>query len=236
MDFELDHEQRLLQQGVERLLADFYAPGRRTTHAASDPGYSTALWRHYADLGVLALDCTGDGGERGDLVHMMTTMEAAGRMLALEPYLGTVVQCASLLRIAGTGTQRGQWLPAIASGDATVAFAHAEHGARYALQQVATRARREHDDWVIDGEKVLVRNGDSADALIVSARIAGADDDRDGIAPLCRSVRCEGADPEPLSALRRPPGRRLPVRWRTPGGGCATGRRRCGGPAGRARA
>lgn len=236
MDFELDHEQRLLQQGVERLLADFYAPGRRTTHAASDPGYSTALWRHYADLGVLALDCTGDGGERGDLVHMMTTMEAAGRMLALEPYLGTVVQCASLLRIAGTGTQRGQWLPAIASGDATLAFAHAEHGARYALQQVATRARREHDDWVIDGEKVLVRNGDSADALIVSARIAGADDDRDGIALFVVPSAAKGLTRNryPLydghrAAACRFDGVRL-------GAAALLGVAGAGGPAGRARA
>ena len=63
-----------------------------------------------------------------------------------------------------------------------LAFAHAERQARYDLADVATSAKRDGSGYIIDGQKSLVLNGDAADKLIVSARVAGNRRDRDGLA------------------------------------------------------
>jgi alkylation response protein AidB-like acyl-CoA dehydrogenase len=76
---------------------------------------------------------------------------------------------------------RAALIPKIAAGDLLLAFAHAERQSRYDLADVATTARRDGGDYVLDGAKTLVIHGDCADKLIVSARLAGARSDRDGI-------------------------------------------------------
>nr|NIO41289.1 pimeloyl-CoA dehydrogenase small subunit [Burkholderiales bacterium] len=58
---------------------------------------------------------------------------------------------------------------------------HAEHGARYDLGYVATRAQADGNNWVIDGKKTLVIHGPVAEKLIVSARTQGEPGDRDGV-------------------------------------------------------
>ena len=79
-------------------------------------------------------------------------------------------------RLAPPRRRRGdarRLLPKIASGELMLAFAHAERQSRYDLADVATTARRDGAGYVLDGEKSLVLHGDSADKLVVSARLAG---------------------------------------------------------------
>ena len=122
-------------------------------------------------MGLLGLPfAEADGGLGGGPVDMLIVMQALGRALALEPYLATVVLAGGLLRDAGSAAQRQALVPAIAAGEMTLAFAHAEAQSRYGLADVTTRARAEGDGWVLDGEKRFVLAGDSADRLIVSAR------------------------------------------------------------------
>jgi alkylation response protein AidB-like acyl-CoA dehydrogenase len=86
-----------------------------------------------------------------------------------------------VLRHAASAEQRAELAGKIAGGELKLAFAHMERGARYNLAHVTTRARKDGDVYVLDGEKSLVLNGDAADKLIVSARIKGTDRDRDGV-------------------------------------------------------
>jgi pimeloyl-CoA dehydrogenase small subunit len=108
-------------------------------------------------------------------------MEAFGRSLALEPYLSTVMLGGGLLRHGGSDAQRAEHLPAIGAGKRLFAFAHTERQSRYDLHDVATTARRDGSFYVIDGRKSVVLHGDSADAILVTARTAGARRDRGGI-------------------------------------------------------
>ena len=62
-----------------------------------------------------------------------------------------------------------------------MAFAHAERQARYNLADVATTARKDGENFVLDGAKTLVIHGDSANKFIVSARLAGARQEAKGI-------------------------------------------------------
>jgi len=182
MDFEFTEEQRLLRDSVERLLADRYGFDKRRAYLAEPEGWSRALWTQYAELGLLGLPFAENyGGFGGGPIEVMLVMEAFGRVLALEPYLATVVLGGTALRLAGNEAQRSALLPQVAEGKLLLAFAHGERQARYDLSDVLTTARRRDGGWVLDGAKSVVLHGDCAQRLIVSARTSGDRDDRGGI-------------------------------------------------------
>src|SRR5215469_5414274 len=182
MDFEFTEEQRLLRDSVERLLADRYGFDKRRAYLAEPEGWSRALWTQYAELGLLGLPFAENyGGFGGGPIEVMLVMEAFGRVLALEPYLATVVLGGTALRLAGNEAQRSALLPQVAEGKLLLAFAHGERQARYDLSDVLTTARRRDGGWVLDGAKSVVLHGDCAQLVVVSARTSGNRDDRDGI-------------------------------------------------------
>ncbi len=183
MDFDLSEVQNLLKDSIDRLLNDRYDFRQRAGYGKSTKGWSKEIWTRFAELGLLGLPfAESDGGFGGGAVETMIVMEALGRKLVLEPYLATVVLAGGLLRHAGDAEQRAKLVPEIAAGRVTLAFAHSERQSRYELADVATKARLEGDHWVVSGEKSLVLNGDDADTLVVSARVAGMSRSRDGLA------------------------------------------------------
>ena len=180
MDFDLTDEQRLLADSVNRFVADRYGDfEKRQAYRAEPRGYAAANWSAMAEMGLLALPLPEEqGGFGGGPVETMLVMEAFGRGLVVEPYLASIVLGLGLLRRAGGDAAL---VEQVAAGDATLAFAHQERQARHDLHDIATTARRDGDGWVLDGAKGVVLQGDSADRLLVSARIAGARRDRAGI-------------------------------------------------------
>jgi pimeloyl-CoA dehydrogenase small subunit len=77
--------------------------------------------------------------------------------------------------------QKAAHIPAIIDGSKTFAFAQLEKNSRYDLGDVATSAKKKGDGWVIDGEKFVVLNGETADMLIVTARTKGGQRDANGV-------------------------------------------------------
>jgi pimeloyl-CoA dehydrogenase small subunit len=193
MDFDLTDEQRLLRESVDRLLADHYGFAQRRSYLAEPEGFSTALWSRYAGQGLLGLPFAEEhGGFGGSAIEIMLVMEAFGRVLALEPYLATVVLGSTALRLAGSERQKSAILPQVAEGNMTLAFAHGERQARYDLTDVLTTAKPTARGWIIVGAKSVVPHGDGADRLIVSARIAGERDDPDGIGLFLVDAKANG--------------------------------------------
>jgi pimeloyl-CoA dehydrogenase small subunit len=183
MDFDLSEEQRLLKESLDRLIADRYAFEQRRTYGQNPEGWSRDVWAQYAELGLLGLPFSEDyGGSAGGPVETMIAMEAFGRALSLEPFLATVVLGGGFLRHGGNAEQCAALIPKIVDGSLTLAFAHTERGSRYDLYDVETKAVRDGTGWVLDGEKGVVLHGDTADRLIVTARVGGGRRDRDGIA------------------------------------------------------
>jgi pimeloyl-CoA dehydrogenase small subunit len=183
MDFDLSEEQRLLKESLDRLIGDRYAFEQRKGYAQSPQGWSRELWAQFAELGLLGLPFEErHGGSAGGPVETMIAMEAFGRALALEPYLATVVLGGGFLRHGGSAEQCADLIPQIVDGSLTVAFAHTERQSRYDLYDIETRAVRDGAGWMLDGEKGVVVHGDSADKLVVTARVGGGRRDRDGVA------------------------------------------------------
>jgi alkylation response protein AidB-like acyl-CoA dehydrogenase len=180
MDFRLSDEQRLLQEQVGRFIAGEYTSEKRRAYMKQADGFSRDNWRKLAELGLLGLPLPESaGGSAGSAVDVMVVMEQFGRGLVVEPYLASVILCGALLKEFGGSS--GHLLSRLAAGDALLAFAHGERQARYALNDVETTARRDGSGFVLDGRKSVVLHGDSADALIVSARTSGATRDRQGL-------------------------------------------------------
>jgi pimeloyl-CoA dehydrogenase small subunit len=182
MDFEFTSDQELLGDGVARLLAGHYDFERRKSYLAAG-GWSREMWSRYAQMGLLGLPfAEEDGGLGAGPVELLIVMEAFGRHLALEPYLATVVLAGGCIRYAGSAKLRAQIIPPVIEGTKLLGFAHTERQARYDLSAVDTSARLTAEGWVINGSKHYVLQGDSADQLIVSARVAGERRDPAGIA------------------------------------------------------
>jgi pimeloyl-CoA dehydrogenase small subunit len=183
MDFDLSEEQRLLKESLDRLIGDRYAFEQRKGYAQSPQGWSRELWAQFAELGLLGLPFEErHGGSAGGPVETMIAMEAFGGALALEPYLATVVLGGGFLRHGGSAEQCADLIPQIADGSLTVAFAHTERQSRYDLYDIETRAVRDGAGWMLDGKKGVVVHGDTADKLVVTARVGGGRRDRDGVA------------------------------------------------------
>ena len=181
MNFTLSDDQRMLQDTVERLVARDYGFEQRKAYAMEPGGWSCKVWGTLAEMGLLALPFPeAHGGLGGGAVDVMLVMQALGKALPLEPLLSTMVIGGAALR-AASPAQMDRWVGAIAAGDMTLAWAHGEAHSRYRLHDVACCARRDGSGWVLDGAKISVLHGDSADRLLVSARSAGAQRDPDGV-------------------------------------------------------
>jgi pimeloyl-CoA dehydrogenase small subunit len=193
MDFDFTEEQRLFKESLDRLIADRYGFDQRKSYAQNPEGWSRALWRQLAELGLLGLPFAERfGGSDGGTVETMIVMEGLGQALALEPYLATIVLGSGFLRHGGSEAQQAALLPRIAAGELTLAFATTERHSRYDLADIAATARRDGSGWILDGEKGVVLHGDSADRLIVTARVGGDQRERDGIALFLVDAAAEG--------------------------------------------
>src|SRR5437868_5210764 len=182
MDFDLSEEQRLLKESVDGLLTDTYDFDSRKKYASEKGGWSRSVWAKLADQGLLGLPFSeDDGGFGAGAVETMIVMEALGKALVLEPYLATVVLGGGFLRRGGSAEQKAACIPGIIDGSKTFAFAQLEKNSRYDLHDVSTSAKKKGDGWVIDGEKFVVLNGESADTLLVTARTKGGQRDKTGI-------------------------------------------------------
>ncbi|MCZ7563257.1 MAG: acyl-CoA dehydrogenase [Burkholderiales bacterium] len=182
MDFSFSEEQQLLRDSLARFVEREYTFEKRRAIVRSAEGFSREVWTQLAEMGLLGLTLPeAHGGFGGTSVDTLVALQALGRGLEVEPYLASAVLGAGLVARAGTPAQQARLLPATARGELLLTLAHGEAGARYDLAQVATRARRAGDGFVLDGRKAVVPWGAQADVLIVSARTAGAERDASGI-------------------------------------------------------
>lgn len=74
------------------------------------------------------------------------------------------------ISLFGSDAQKRAWLPRVAAGAAIAAFALSEPQAGSDVAALACAARRDGDDWVLDGEKTWISNGGIADFYVVFAR------------------------------------------------------------------
>jgi pimeloyl-CoA dehydrogenase small subunit len=182
MDFDLSDEQRLLKESVDRLILDQYQFQQRKQYMTEPGGFSAAMWSRFADLGLLGLPFPeAAGGFGGGSIETMIVMEAFGRGLVVEPYFATVILAGGLLRRAADLALLASLGPQITAGTLKLAFGHVERHSRYDLANVTTTARKDGAEYILNGAKSVVLHGDAADRILLTARLSGAQMDRNGI-------------------------------------------------------
>lgn len=175
MTFDEPSERVELRAAVADLASRY---GHEYTRAKAKEGaYLSELWKEAGELGYLGVNIPeeygGGGGGIGDLAAVLEEFGAAGcptLMMVVSPAI-----CGTVLSRFGTPEQRGHWLPGLASGETIMAFAITEPDAGSNSHRITTTARRDGDEWVLNGRKTFISGVDVADAVLVVARIEDAD-------------------------------------------------------------
>lgn len=134
--------------------------------------HTSELWAEAGKLGFLGVNLPEEYGGGGagmyELSLVMEEMAAAGSALLL-----MVVSPAingTIIAKFGTDDQKKRWLPGIADGSLTMAFAITEPDAGSNSHKITTTARRDGSDWIIKGQKVFISGIDQAQAVLVVGR------------------------------------------------------------------
>ena len=117
------------------------------------------------------------GGAGGDFLHSTIVMEELSRAYesgwAASLHSDIIVP---YIHSFGSPEQKAKWLPGCASGETVTALAMTEPGTGSDVAGIATTARRDGDDYVINGAKTFISNGMSCDLVVVAARTPNSDD------------------------------------------------------------
>ena len=166
--FREDHE--MLRQTVRRFLERECKP--RQAQWDHDGKVDRETWLKAGREGLLctALDPEW-GGAGGDFGHSAVIVEEIARagISGLGFGLHSDIVAPYIERL-GTDAQKRQWLPKAASGEVILAIAMSEPGAGSDLKAIRTTARREGDEYVINGAKTFISNGLNCDLIVVVAK------------------------------------------------------------------
>src|SRR5215218_3851115 len=167
-------EQQALRKAVAAMSAnygqDYYLEKARAGQ------HTDELWQEAGKLGFIGVNLPEEYGGGGagmyELSLVMEEMAAAGSallMMVVSPAInGTIISK------FGTEEQKKRWLPGLADGSVTMAFAITEPDAGSNSHNLATVARRDGDGWTLRGRKVFISGVDAADAVLVVGRTEDA--------------------------------------------------------------
>ena len=134
-------------------------------------GFSRALWREMADLGWAGFLVPEEfGGSEFGMVGLGQVLEAAGSTLAASPLVSTALIGASALTLGGSTAQKQAWLPRMAAGEVIGCFGLTEPHGGSDPANMKTTAKKDGGDWVINGAKMWITNGNLAHIAIVWAQ------------------------------------------------------------------
>lgn len=172
--FTETEERQSLRKQVAKLASGY---GREYfVRQARTGGKTTDLWLDMGKHGYLGValpeEYGGGGGGIGDLAAVCEELAAVGcplLMMIVSPAI-----CGTVISRFGTDDQKQKWLPTIADGTFTMAFAITEPDAGSNSHNITTTARRDGDGWVLKGSKIYISGLDEANAVLVVARTEDA--------------------------------------------------------------
>jgi alkylation response protein AidB-like acyl-CoA dehydrogenase len=163
-------EQQALRKAVSAMAANY---GEKYYLEKARAGeHTTELWSEAGKLGFIGVNLPEEYGGGGagmyELALVMEEMSAAGCALLLmvvSPAInGTIISK------FGTDEQKKRWIPGIADGSITMAFAITEPDAGSNSHRITTTARRDGSDWILSGQKVYISGVDQAQAVLIVGR------------------------------------------------------------------
>ncbi len=165
---ELDLFREMVLRALEREVAPHYEQWEREGITPR------ALWNTLGEAGLLCVDAPEDHGGCGVpfeySVMLVTEMARLGYgALATNVMVHSDIVAPYIAHI-GNDEQKNRWLPGMVSGDVVGAIAMTEPGAGSDLAALRTTAVLDGDEYVINGSKTFITNGQHADMVIVAAK------------------------------------------------------------------
>jgi alkylation response protein AidB-like acyl-CoA dehydrogenase len=169
MNFAFSDDSRLLRDQARRFLAERCPASLVRAALDAAPPQAAALWREMAGLGWLGVGLPEAHGGAGLGAEALCVLaEELGRALAPVPFLSGRCLAAEAIAQCGSPAQQAAWLPRLAAGEATAAFALAEGAGDPSPGAIRARLRNGR----IDGTKLPVADGMNANIAVIAAQDA----------------------------------------------------------------
>ncbi len=173
MEFELSEEHRLIKDTARRIAREVVAP--RAKEVDETQQYPEDFFQAFKAAGLLGMPIPEEmGGTGNGILPLCLAIEEVAKY---ECGAGLMFVLSGLptrpIVFGGNSAQQQKYLPSAAAGDTKMAFCLTEpdHGSDAA--NLETRAVRDGDDYVLNGNKVYISGGTVADYLTVFARTGG---------------------------------------------------------------
>ncbi len=154
---------------------------RKLRDGGNPAGFDRTAWAEMCEMGWAGILVPEEYGGVGlGYQTLGLVLEETGRTLTASPLFSTALVATSALLLGGSARQKSEWLPKFASGEALGALAVDEHP-HHVPERIAFEAKKSGDSYVLNGKKVFVIDGGTADVLIVAARTSGTSGDKVGL-------------------------------------------------------
>ncbi|WP_321499359.1 acyl-CoA dehydrogenase family protein [Breoghania sp.] len=172
MDFALTDEQQMIAETATRLAQDRLAPLAERLDRGEGRDAFLANLKVLAENGFMGLSISAQyGGTEAGSVAFALTVEALARACASTAVTTSVTNMVGeVIEAVGSEAQKETYLPRLTGGGyAAGGFCLTETGAGSDPASMRTRARKDGDDWIIDGSKLYITSGDYAGVFVVWA-------------------------------------------------------------------
>ena len=171
-DFGLGEDIDLLRETVREFAATEVAP--RAQAIDRDNEFPRDLWPRLGELGLLGITVEPEfgGAGLGYLAHVVAVEELSRASGSVGLSYGAHSNlCVNQLRRWGTEAQKRRYLPALISGEHLGALAMSEPGSGSDVMSMRTRADLRGDRYILNGRKMWITNGPTADVLVVYVKV-----------------------------------------------------------------
>ena len=203
MFIDLTDRQRSLRAEIDSYFAALMTPARRASLGGGEQfgeGYRETV-RQLGRDGWLGVGWPEEYGGRGwGPLEQLIFVDAAGRAGVPLPAV-TLNTVGPTLAQFGTDEQKQRFLPAILTGDVHFAIGYTEPEAGTDLASLRTRAMRDGDEYVVNGQKVFTTGGDDADYIWLAARTAPDAPKHEGISILIVDTSDAGFSSAPFRMI-----------------------------------
>ncbi|MEL7060856.1 MAG: acyl-CoA dehydrogenase family protein [Acidobacteriota bacterium] len=171
MDWHLNEEQQLLRDEIRRFAEERIRPGE--AERDREHRFPTDLFAEMGELGLLGMLIDEEhGGIGADVLTYALAVEELARAspaISVTMSVTNSVCCWPIQRF-GTDEVKASILPHLASGEAIGGFGLTEPGSGSDAGAMKTTARRDGDQWVLDGEKSWITNASVGKYFVVLAK------------------------------------------------------------------
>jgi alkylation response protein AidB-like acyl-CoA dehydrogenase len=174
LDFTLTPEQEAMKESARKFAHNELSPGAAERDEKEQ--FNFEGFKKCGEFGILGLPIPKEyGGSGSDVITMMAAMEGLGRGCTDHGFTmslgGHICICTIPIWQYGTEAQKKKFLPKLCSGDFIGAFGLTEPNAGSDAMNVQTTAKKDGDNWVLNGTKMFITNGGIADVVLTIATV-----------------------------------------------------------------